>query len=59
MIKLNNATLLGSVSLKADPSSTTDDVVVVSKDYIEVTSPDGSKWQIKVDNAGAITATKV
>ena len=57
-LKLNN-NVGGSTSLVCDDSQATDEVVVISATEVQVKSPDNSVWAIRVDNAGAITATKV
>ena len=57
----------GSVTLAPEDSST-DDVVIVPKGNVTLAttddapmakSPDGSIWEIKVDDSGVITAIKV
>ena len=49
----------GSVDLVIDASLATDEVLAMSSTEVQVKSPDGSVWAIRVDDAGAITTTKV
>ena len=49
----------GSLELKADDTLATDEVVEISNTEVQVKSPDGSIWAIRVDDSGNITATKV